>query len=336
MDSAEGKELLQQLHKDKELHKQETGDLLADLHKQLVVPPTDIERLTLVPILRVMIVRTAKAYDRDKMLDALGGHATVERHMGRTLYLDDAGQALMPIDDNVFVRGPAPEVKALLTLPTAPEEAKGALDEALELAAGKHQVTAALNPLMFLLWERRGVEVRSQAAVSEPANSAVPRPPASPVEKKEPPPCDDPPAEPLKPHQPDAEADARELLKDMPPEALPFKPLLQARYLALTLDLDEGIRMEGRVAYADKALTADGETSVKTALYVLRELLPRRGRAARGPGVGQEAATVAPPAARGAEGRHGPRRGNDGDRVRPGQDRSGGRRGTGVAAARER
>ncbi len=72
-----------------------------------------------------MIVRTAKAYDRDKILDALGGHATVERFMGRTLYLDDEGQALMPIDDNVFVRGPAPEVKALLNLPTAPEEAKG-------------------------------------------------------------------------------------------------------------------------------------------------------------------------------------------------------------------
>ncbi len=130
---------------------------------------------------------------------------------------------------------------------------------------------------MFLLWERRGEEVRSQAAGSEPANSAAPRPPASPIEKKEPPPCDDPPAEPLKPHQSDAAPDVQELLKDLPPQVLPFKPLLQARYLALTLDLDEGIRMEGRVAYADKALTADGETSVKTALYVLRELLPRAG-----------------------------------------------------------
>ena len=70
---------------------------------------------------------------------------------------------------------------------------------------------------------------------------------------------------------------------------MPFKPLFQARCITLTLDLDDGMRLEGRVAYADKALAADGETSVKTTLYVLRELLPTAGEElACGPGVGEE------------------------------------------------
>ena len=69
----------------------------------------------------------------------------------------------------------------------------------------------------------------------------------------------------------------QELLKEMPPYALPFKPLFQARVITLTLDVDEGVRLEARASFADKDLAADGETSVKTTLYVLRELLPMAG-----------------------------------------------------------
>ncbi len=269
MDSAAGKEFLQQLHKDKET----AGDLLADLHRELVVPPADVERLTLVLDTQVLIVRTTKPYDRDKMLDALGGEARVKRVMGKTVYLGGDERGLMQIDDNVFVRGPVGRLEQLLTPQPVNPESQEALGEALELAAGKHQVTVGVNPLAYLLGQRRTQEESFKAsAVTAPASPPPPPPP--PAIEKRPQPCDEPPAEPAKPgHEPDAQ----ELFKEMPQEALPFKPLFQARCITLTLDLDDGLQLEGRATYADKALAADGETSVKTTLYVLRELLPTAG-----------------------------------------------------------
>ena len=81
VDSAAGKEILAQLHKDKE----GTGDLLTDLREELVAPPADIERLTLILDAQVMIVRTVKPYDRDKLLDCAG-----RRGAGQALQGQDA------------------------------------------------------------------------------------------------------------------------------------------------------------------------------------------------------------------------------------------------------
>jgi hypothetical protein len=259
-DSAAGKEFLQQLRKDKE----RTGDVLADMQRELIVPPADVERVTFIPGAPIAIVRTAKPYDRDKLLDAMGGEARVKRSKGKTIYVAGDERAVAPVDDSVFVRGPAGELEKLLD--AAGAEGKGALDDALQAAAGKHHVTVGINPTAFLLETRR----RDEDAVAPPGAQA-PAPPA--IEKKEPPPCGDllagPPEE-----KPDRERDAQALLRGLPAELLAFKPLLQARCITLTFDLD-GARLEGRVDYADKALTADGETALKTALYVLRELLPR-------------------------------------------------------------
>ena len=262
--SAAGKEFMEQLHKDKDA----AGDLLADLHSKLIVPPADIERLTVVLGSQVMIVRTTKPYDRDKLLDALGGHAVVQRYKGKTVYMGGDDQALAPVDDDVFVRGPAGQVEKLLDAP-AGAEGKPALDEALELAAGKHHVTAAFNPAALVMELGTRAEERFQEVGPKvlPGGTTPPPPPLN--EKKEPPPCGESAAD--EPSQPDVQA----LLEKLPPEALPYKPLLQARLVTLTLDADEGLRLEGRVTYADKDLAADGETSLKTALYVLRELMPR-------------------------------------------------------------
>ena len=268
IDSAAGKEFLQQLNKDME----GGGGPFAELRKRLVVPPADIERVTFLVEPTVAIVRTVKPYDRDKLLDALGGDAQVKRVNGKTLYLTADGRGLMPVDDNVFVRGSAGPLQRLVeqARPRNPEDIL-AVDEALELAAGKHHVTAGVNPLALLVAQR----AQATNEFERVDVKVAPSPPPPPANEIKPPSGGGGPPEVADPTKGDHPPDAQQLLQSMPPEALPFKPLLQARFITLTLDVDDGIRLEGRATYADKDLAADGETSVKTALYVLRELLPR-------------------------------------------------------------
>jgi hypothetical protein len=59
----------------------------------------------------------------------------------------------------------------------------------------------------------------------------------------------------------------------LPPEALPYKPLLQARWATLVGDLGDELKVDVRLAFADKDVARDAEVSLRTALYVLRELL---------------------------------------------------------------
>ncbi|HVS40482.1 MAG TPA: hypothetical protein VMS17_33300, partial [Gemmataceae bacterium] len=274
MDSAAGKEFLQQMNKEKEKEKDKdgTGDLLADLHKQLIVPPGEIERLTFLLAPQVMIVRTVKPYDHDKLLDGLGGDVRLKRYKGKTLYSGADGQGLMPIDDDVFVRGSMGQLERLLDMPPAPE-GPAALNEALETAAGKHHATIGVNPLVFLVattrstneFESVGNRVAPAPTSKEPLPPPPPPPPDSPPKIK-PPPCGSAPGD-AGDAAPPREPDPQEILRQLPPEALPFKPLLMARSITLTFDCDGGLRVEGRAVYADKDQAADGETSAKTTLY---------------------------------------------------------------------
>jgi hypothetical protein len=59
------------------------------------------------------------------------------------------------------------------------------------------------------------------------------------------------------------------------PAVLPFKPLLEAHSALLTLDPGAESRLQLRVSFAGEQEARDGETAVKTALYVARELLPQ-------------------------------------------------------------
>jgi hypothetical protein len=62
---------------------------------------------------------------------------------------------------------------------------------------------------------------------------------------------------------------------------LPYKPLLSARFGLLTLDIGRTHTMSARIDFADKAGLDDGETALKSVLYVGRQLagmLPKADR----------------------------------------------------------
>src|SRR5262249_35644833 len=56
------------------------------------------------------------------------------------------------------------------------------------------------------------------------------------------------------------------------PELVPYKPLVMMKTALLTLDINKGYTATVKFTFADKEATDDGETALKSALYVLREL----------------------------------------------------------------
>ena len=65
-------------------------------------------------------------------------------------------------------------------------------------------------------------------------------------------------------------------LAELPPEVLPYKPLLLAKTITLTLDLGKEAQLTARLDYADEAGARDGETALRTSLYVARENVAAR------------------------------------------------------------
>src|SRR5262249_38469581 len=59
----------------------------------------------------------------------------------------------------------------------------------------------------------------------------------------------------------------------MPPEMLPYKPMLMSKTAIATLDFDEGYKASARLVFTNKEATDEGEHALKTGLYVIRELL---------------------------------------------------------------
>jgi hypothetical protein len=112
----------------------------------------------------------------------------------------------------------------------------GPLAQALDLAASKkHQVVLGLSP----------------AAVFEALGDRPGAPPGGPRPSLE------------------------KMLAELPVEALPFKPLFQARALTATLDAGDELRLSARLDYPDEDTARDGATALKTALYVGREVVGR-------------------------------------------------------------
>jgi hypothetical protein len=67
-----------------------------------------------------------------------------------------------------------------------------------------------------------------------------------------------------------------EMLKELPPEALPYKPLFQCKSATVAVKLgEEEAQVSLRLSYAKPEQAEDGVVAVKTLLYVLREALPR-------------------------------------------------------------
>src|SRR5262249_29955313 len=69
-----------------------------------------------------------------------------------------------------------------------------------------------------------------------------------------------------------------EMMAELPPEALPYKPLLMAKSGAIALDFANVSKAQWHFTFADEDAARDGEMSARVLLYVARELVPVLGR----------------------------------------------------------
>jgi hypothetical protein len=126
-------------------------DLVPGFEKQFGVKPAEVERLTLVlPRLPerggpepLVYLRTAKPYDRAKVVAALGSAAREEKRKGLVLYAAGA-RAVALLDDRSFVQGETGEVQSVADRGRAKGE--GPLTPALAAAAAGHAVAAGGDP----------------------------------------------------------------------------------------------------------------------------------------------------------------------------------------------
>jgi hypothetical protein len=248
------------------------------------IPAANFERLTVVmSVMRgglpVFVARTTKPYDSEKLAASLVPEATARKQGDLTVYSTDrAFVSLAVIDDHDFAIGGRRQLADLLNpaakMPAVPEGAA-------ELLFGKHLIAAGINPIE-VIEQFPSHEVTSQK--SPASRSATPRmekrPIAPPGEKKASPQIEKkssslPGSPSLLPLLAVAamadEPVSADALADLPLEALPLKPFLQARYIALALDGGDSIKLEGRVFYRDADDARDGEAAVRMALYLIRE-----------------------------------------------------------------
>jgi hypothetical protein len=285
---------------------------LREVEKAIGSPLAEVERLTaLVADLDgrpVVIVRTAKPYDRDKLLKAVAPDARAETHGGKTVHVSKKMQfAVCFADKRVYVLGSPEKVGGLLE--RAAKDGGGPLAEARVVAAGQHHVVAALRPGEVLRsmaprrYEYRGAKkghgpppIPSKEAPSKDDRDdrdKERRDERKDHRKKEKPKDDrrddilcstqaaerpEPPPDKAPPWRGPTRAPAPsvdEILEKLPAEALPFKPLLLARSVTATLGVGATTKASLRLVSADEEKARDGVTAVKAALYVARELLPR-------------------------------------------------------------
>lgn len=264
VNSKMGEQLLVRLGKN-------TAPLLKDIERELGVPLGDIERVTVL-MGEVIIIRTTKPFDRAKVMQTLAPGGKETKVKNGALFGGGNGTGVLVVDDRVFAKGRAQALAQLAERPPAKAD-KDALSAALALANGKHHVVAALQPAQLLLWTMPQSMPEAPAAIEQavPIRPGAPGGPGGEGGTRDGPPP--PPPQPAqgRPKMPDL----KELLDELPPEALPYKPLFQARLITLTLDVGEETKVQARLTFADKNVMADAENSLRTALYVAREFIPR-------------------------------------------------------------
>jgi hypothetical protein len=257
-----GKAFLAELRK-------EAGNVASEMEKEFGVPLADIERLTIIPP-GLLIVRTAKPYDREKVLDAVAPQSRRERFGDKSFMRDDnRGVDVYLLDERVFVKAPKNDLVWLWERPAA-RVAAASLAEALQAASQNHDIVAGMNPpglVKFVMLERR------QAMRAPPALIAKPAPKSTSPGVLPKNPCAEQEADGGNVAITDGEM--TEWLRQLPPFALPYKPLLQAHLGILVADLAEQSQLQLRLTFPNKDIAKDGETAVRTGLYVLRELLPQ-------------------------------------------------------------
>jgi hypothetical protein len=270
---------------------------LDHLIRSLALKPSEIERasLQILPGGPLVFVQTTKGFERDKVLKGLRLNAREEKIKGKTVHVDAKQRATFyPVDDRVFVVGSTEAVKQLLEADASKAPDKLHLD-AVNQAAGKHHIVVATV--------RGDIVVRSMGYLLLPRNTEAPQTAPSeknPLPKDNGPELKDRPL-PAKdkdgPARVDGPCTSRTLADDKPGTnestretadasndptlddllaesngfLLPFKPLLTAKYSWWCFDLGPEAKVETRATYADEEDAKDGETAVKSLLYVLRE-----------------------------------------------------------------
>jgi hypothetical protein len=282
----------EQLKKEAEHVQQHLGVALADIERVSILLPSD---RTPGP---VVVVRTLKNFDREAVLGRLlGAEPRQEKYRAFTLFTSKGREAmsLCTIDAQTFVIGPGREMRETLNRAdgrTTPRPH----GQAVEWAA-QHQVVLGATATPLLAWVASGRAASAPAAVekSAPAEGKAAPPRPDPGEKKQAPPETRPP-EPIKEKRGRAdtvreeylvsqrldraeeareETGVAEMLAELPPAALPYKPLLQAESLAVALDLGGETKVRWQFTFADAESAAEGETAARVALYVGREMLAR-------------------------------------------------------------
>jgi hypothetical protein len=154
----------------------------AEFEKDLGLPPTDVERITLVSLSPELLLRhflavvaTTRPYSREKVLKSFSAGAREMEHRGKTFYVNVAeDQAIHFVSDRLFLMavvlpfpllGNDPDKPASAAGPMrlyldrlADARAEGPLSGALALAAEGHHLTAGVTaPREYLNKMREGV-----------------------------------------------------------------------------------------------------------------------------------------------------------------------------------
>ena len=266
--------------------KRELERMTVEAERSLGLPLAHVERVTfLLPSTRegdpVVLVRTNKDYDQDAVVKkVLGQEVDREKHGNRSLVVrkERLPLSFCALDRRTFAIGRVREMKLVLDRADA-RETKRPHAVAVEWAAAKHHVVVGASPesILDLMSWRRQRSLPPTATI--PAQDELrPRPDEKkqPGEKPPPPPEARPePRVEQKPFIRPPEPNLAELLDDLPPDLLPFKPILLAKSAALALDLGTETKARWLFTFADDETARDGETAVRAVLYVARELLGR-------------------------------------------------------------
>jgi hypothetical protein len=139
-----GKPVRQKLAKD-------LGEPVRQFEKYFGLPPGQVERLTVAlldpPPSReepLIFVRTAKAYDKDKVIAADNKE---QKYKGQTLYVKEKDWAVYPIDERTLVYGKPDSIRSWIDHPVP--KGAGNLAGALRTASGKHALTLGVNVKAF-------------------------------------------------------------------------------------------------------------------------------------------------------------------------------------------
>jgi hypothetical protein len=246
------------------------------------VDASNVERVS-IPIVSYhveppYIVRTIKPFDKERVMKAIGDGAKLGPTVAPKLHI---------VDDRTFVVGRPKGVEALLAKAGA-KDAPRPHALAATWAAERHHVVVGGKPadLGMLVFSRHRAEAAARDAAESELRQLTQKERDFRKDEKRPPEKEEEiafrPAQEKTAQEPRAEADlTAEMLAELPAQALPYKPLLQAKSGAIAIDLGAESRLQCQFVFPDEDAARDGEAATRILLYVGRELLPQLGREMR-------------------------------------------------------